>query len=377
LHDQIEAVLLIHKYKVALLNFSGTVVERYEYDAYGNCHILEPNFDPDPDGESDYSNPYLFTGRAVDILDNSSLKIQYNRNRYCDQYTGRWTTQDPLGVAIGVRAGDMLDGSLQYIDGLNLYQYSSSQPTGAVDFSGLWDWRVHWRDTIRAAWSKEMCFHTEIGNWDNGVDKGYRHPKYGSVLSSVARLLGGVGGFVGGTVHLNTIAYWHFPGADRGQAVLPGSAYAKREIEKGLSRCNLKIFSEGLHQLQDSYSHQSGIRLPPWLGKVGHARDRYGWYWQAWNNPLANPWASPGMGGTVRALQRICRPICTRTQILQAARKVYTMTRQDADDYDIFETDYESAFLQTQQEMQRFIDGCPCIKDGPHKGECIICRRRR
>jgi len=28
--------------------------ERYDYDAYGNCHILEPNFADDPDGKSDY-----------------------------------------------------------------------------------------------------------------------------------------------------------------------------------------------------------------------------------------------------------------------------------------------------------------------------------
>gem|GEM_PF-4683369 len=105
-----------------------TGVERYEYDAYGNCHVLEPNYAPDPDGLTDYSNPYLFTGRAVDILDNSSLKIQYNRNRYYDQYTGRWTTHDLLG----------------YMDGMNLYEWitshgdphlllsSASDPKGAV-----------------------------------------------------------------------------------------------------------------------------------------------------------------------------------------------------------------------------------------------------
>jgi len=59
----------------------GAVLERYEYDAYGNCEVLEPNFAPDPDGKSDDGNPYLFTGRRVDILDNGSLKIQYSK---CD-----------------------------------------------------------------------------------------------------------------------------------------------------------------------------------------------------------------------------------------------------------------------------------------------------
>jgi hypothetical protein len=42
------------------------------------------------------TNPHLFTGRRVDILDNGSLTIQYNRNPYCDYYTGRWTTHNPL-----------------------------------------------------------------------------------------------------------------------------------------------------------------------------------------------------------------------------------------------------------------------------------------
>ncbi len=98
---------------VALVYWSGsTINERYEYDAYGNCHVLEPNFAPDPDGLTDYSNPCLFTGRRVDILDNSSLEIQYNRNRYYDQYTGRWLTHDPLG----------------YVEGLNLYEYVATNP---------------------------------------------------------------------------------------------------------------------------------------------------------------------------------------------------------------------------------------------------------
>ena len=60
---------------VALIDSSGTVQERCEYDAYGNCSILEPNFAPDPDGKSDYGNNYLFTGRRVDILDPGGLKM--------------------------------------------------------------------------------------------------------------------------------------------------------------------------------------------------------------------------------------------------------------------------------------------------------------
>jgi len=170
----------------ALVSFAATVIERYEYDAYGNCYVLEPNFAPDPDGESDYGNPYLFTGRRVDILDSGSLKIQYNRNRYYDYYTGRWLTHDPLGFlrnndrSINVVAlyaldsvpqarmdsshnnffnnehnysGHWLTQNQAYIgsglkkqsafavldqfqDGLNLYQYVGSNPTTLLDPNG-------------------------------------------------------------------------------------------------------------------------------------------------------------------------------------------------------------------------------------------------
>ena len=49
------------------------------------------------------------------------MKIQYNRNRYYDYYTGRWLTQDPLG----------------YVDGMNLYEYVKSNPITAKDPAGL------------------------------------------------------------------------------------------------------------------------------------------------------------------------------------------------------------------------------------------------
>ena len=63
----------------------------------------------------------MFTGQQVDILDGGALKIQYNRNRYYDYYTGRWTTQDPLG----------------YVDGLNVYEYVQSKPVRYVDPFGF------------------------------------------------------------------------------------------------------------------------------------------------------------------------------------------------------------------------------------------------
>jgi RHS repeat-associated protein len=99
----------------ALLYYSGPAVDRYEYDAYGNCTILSPTYDIR--NTSLYDNPYLFTGRRLDILDNGSLKLAYHRNRYYDQYTGRFFTHDPMG----------------YVDGINLYEYGGSNPVSRID----------------------------------------------------------------------------------------------------------------------------------------------------------------------------------------------------------------------------------------------------
>jgi len=117
----------------------------------------------------------LFTGRELDILDSGSLKIQYNRNRYYDSYTGRWTTQDPLGIDPNPKfSGDSLaieecqggskayespevallrelepanvtqslqnlgsfDPPKQYYTSLSLYEYVNSRPVIGLDPCG-------------------------------------------------------------------------------------------------------------------------------------------------------------------------------------------------------------------------------------------------
>ena len=117
-----------HLYSPAALidQSDGAVLERYEYDAYGEPNILDSDFSKDADGLSDYDNNYLFTGRRLDILENGSLKIQYNRNRYYDYHIGRFTTHDPIG----------------YADGLNLYEYAKSNPSMFGDPLGLGTYRI-------------------------------------------------------------------------------------------------------------------------------------------------------------------------------------------------------------------------------------------
>ncbi len=116
---------------VAIADEDGDVIERYEYDAYG-----QPTY-----YEGDYSeleatligNPYYFTGRRIDFVGHSAWMIQYNRNRFYDYYTGCWLNQDPIG----------------YQDGVNLYQYGASNPIMNFDPMGLdyvrvWDKNAWW-----------------------------------------------------------------------------------------------------------------------------------------------------------------------------------------------------------------------------------------
>ncbi len=46
----------------ALLDTSGDVVERYEYDGYGRAHVLDADYSSDADQFSDHAQDVLFAG---------------------------------------------------------------------------------------------------------------------------------------------------------------------------------------------------------------------------------------------------------------------------------------------------------------------------
>jgi len=114
-----------HLYSVvALTDDNGSVVERYEYDAYGTVHILDAGYNTRT--VSSYGNSYAFTGRRMDALELDGSNIQqllkyHLRHRDTDPYTGRFYQQDLLG----------------YIDGLNMYTYVKSNSLIYGDPFGL------------------------------------------------------------------------------------------------------------------------------------------------------------------------------------------------------------------------------------------------
>jgi len=81
---------------------------------------------------------------------------------------------------------------------------------------------------------------------------------------------------------------WHFPKIQRNAgAVVPGSPEAQRIIGEGFSRGSLWHFAQGIHPLQDSWSHRG---IPSLDGVAGHPTARGGllstktdqpWRWPA------------------------------------------------------------------------------------------------
>jgi RHS repeat-associated protein len=93
---------------VGLTNERGRVVQRYDYDSFGN---MQPQWHP-------VKQPYTYTGREYD----PETGLYYYRARYYDPKIGRFITRDPIGFA----SRDV-----------NLYAYAHNNPMNFRDPSGL------------------------------------------------------------------------------------------------------------------------------------------------------------------------------------------------------------------------------------------------
>jgi RHS repeat-associated protein len=115
-------------------NSAGNLVERYEYDAYGNVSFF--NGAGASISTSAIGNPYLYTGQRFD----KESGLYYYKSRHYSARLGRFLQRDPLG----------------YFDGMGLYQYAISNPANWIDPLGLssnpcdktlWDRGLDWLQT--------------------------------------------------------------------------------------------------------------------------------------------------------------------------------------------------------------------------------------
>jgi len=96
---------------LALVDATGSVVESYEYDAYGNTKVF--NASGTELTESAIGNRYTFQGREIDW----ATGLYYFRARWYNPVSGRWLSKDPIGIA----------------GGLNLYVFVSNNPVNFID----------------------------------------------------------------------------------------------------------------------------------------------------------------------------------------------------------------------------------------------------
>ena len=92
---------------LGLFNGANQVVNRYRYDPWGNPELVNEQV----------SNPVRYAGRYRDW----TTGLDYNRNRWYDAHSGRFVSQDPIGLA----------------GGINPYAYAGNSPMDFTDPDGL------------------------------------------------------------------------------------------------------------------------------------------------------------------------------------------------------------------------------------------------
>ena len=111
---------------IALVDENGSVVESYEYDAYGNVLAVKDGFGNSIENQqSAIGNRYTFQGREIDW----ATGLYYFRARWYDPDVGRWLSKDPIGIS----------------GGLNQYVFCRSNPVNLIDPFGLsFRWHGRW-----------------------------------------------------------------------------------------------------------------------------------------------------------------------------------------------------------------------------------------
>jgi RHS repeat-associated protein len=113
----------------SLSSLTGTILNSYTYDTFGNSTLNES-----------FVNPYRYTARDYD----SETGLQYSRARYFDSQTGRFLSEDPLAFDAGI----------------DFYIYVGNNPVDSADPLGMfatsddkkpWDYRGIIADLLRGS----------------------------------------------------------------------------------------------------------------------------------------------------------------------------------------------------------------------------------
>jgi uncharacterized protein RhaS with RHS repeats len=176
-------------------------------------------------------------------------RLNYVRNRWFDPGTGTFLSPDPMG----------------YVDSSNLYAFTGGDPVNGRDPTGMYEADFHYALTLYLA--QRACLSPGVAKQ---IAEGAVRPD----RDERAPISSGIKAKAGSKAAQERLRKWHFPKPELYTgAVKPGSEEAQKDVLAGLIAGNLTLFSEGLHTLQDSWSHQG---IPSLDGYAGHPNARGG-----------------------------------------------------------------------------------------------------
>ena len=197
----------------ALVNTTGTVLERVVYDPYGTPTFYDGSWQ-NASSASSYANEILYCGYRFD----TETGLYHVRHRMYHPTLGRWTSRDPGG----------------YADGMSFYQYVSSSPIGLTDPSGQIGeaFRRVPSPMYRTRAPEEATYRVEGDSWRD------------SVLAAIAEHMSGRAGEFGPIGY--TLVWIPYPG---------GSFDITFSLEGAIRKCC---------HLQGEKAGQEG-----WMGELG------------------------------------------------------------------------------------------------------------
>lgn len=189
---------------IAILDSTGTVVVKYNYDAWGRHNITDADGEPIMDAEHiGYLNPFRYRSYYYD----TETRLYYLQTRYYDPEVGRFISQDDVDYA-----------EPEVINGLNLYAYCGNNPVMNVDPNGTWFFTflailaglllggvISGVNSVMNASENEDKFGAFLGGFVNGVFSslgvaiGVATGGVGGAIISTA--LGFIGGFAGDVIN--------------------------------------------------------------------------------------------------------------------------------------------------------------------------------
>jgi hypothetical protein len=158
----------------------------------------------------------------------------------------------------------------------NLYRYCDNNPPNEADPTGLWGRDIHYDLTKAIAEYVGISCPDEVAEGAQRPDDDRRSPtKLSAILDRLPGLLAGLplakqsAAIQDAAKQIDEMLKYHFP-MDTVNGVqfmvFGGSAASYTIVRQGIKDCDFAKFTEGLHPLQDAWSHGGG---KPVFGPMG------------------------------------------------------------------------------------------------------------